>query len=239
MFKVSLLPASYRKYLEGRKKKDLILKVALLILACMLVIYFGFYARTLILKGQLQDVNRQNSVITAEINELQQYKTIYDELVLSQSRLDAIKSKDPSSLKFLTMVQESRPEYIKITALALSDWQKDSICVIEGELSAAQGIGDAVDHLRAYEDLLKNGEGFADVVKEVKVVNDMPIVEEKDDGTSYKFRIFVSLGGVISTDEKGNLITTTTTTTTTTTAPATTASAESTSASAESTSAAE
>ena len=105
MFKVSLLPASYRKLLDGKKKKDIILKIALIVLFCMLVIYFGLFVRTLILKGQIKDINKQNSIITAEINELQQYKVIYDDLILSQNRLETIKSKNPSALKSPTPQQ--------------------------------------------------------------------------------------------------------------------------------------
>ena len=225
MFKVSLLPASYRKYLEGKKKKDLILKVALLILACMLVIYAGLYARTLILNGHLKDINKQNSVVVAEIDDLQQYKTIYDELMISQNRLESIKAKEPSALKFMTLVQENRPEYIEIKAISMSNWQNGAVCVIEGELSAAQKIRDAVEHLRAYEEFLKTNENFSEYVTEVRVANELPAVSSGENGDTYSFRVYVSLGGEIVMDEDGNLVTTTTTTTTTTT-ETTTASAE-------------
>lgn len=234
MFKVSLLPASYRKLLEGKKKKDIILRIALVALVCLLVIYIGLYARTLILKGQIKDINRENSLITAEINELQQYKVIYDDLLLSQNRLNSIKPTNPSALKFMTLIQSNRPEYIKIKAIAMTDWQNNQICVIEGDLSAAQKIRDAVDHLRAYEEFLKTDEAFADIVKEVKVLNNMPTIKNEGGNETYSFRMFVSLGGPIAMDESGNLITTTTTTTTattaTTTAPAETQSTESTTA---------
>lgn len=230
MFKVSLLPASYRKLLDGKKKKDIILKIALIVLFCMLVIYFGLFVRTLILKGQIKDINKQNSIITAEINELQQYKVIYDDLILSQNRLETIKSKNPSALKFLTLIQANRPEYVKIKAVSLSDWQNSAVCVIEGELSAAQKIGDAVDHLRAYQEFVKTNEAFKDIVTEVSVLNELPTITKNGDVETYSFRMFISLGGAIVMDESGNLITTTTTTTTTTTAPAETQTTESTTA---------
>lgn len=230
MFKVSLLPASYRKFLDGKKKKDIILKISIIVLICMLVIYFGFFARTLILKSQLKNVNRQNSLITAEINELQQYKAVYDDLMVSQGRLNAIKTKSPSAIKFLTVIQSTRPEYIKIKAISLSDWQNNPVCVIEGDLSAAQTIRDAVEQLRDYEEFLKTDDAFKDLVTEVKVLNDMPIVNGEGAETKYSFRVFIALGGTIQMDESGNLITTITTATTETTAPAETQSTESTTA---------
>lgn len=227
MFKVSLLPASYRKLLDGKKKKDIILKIAVVGLLCMLVIYFGLYARTLLLESQIKDIGRQNRAITAEIDELQQYKYIYDELVLSQGRLDAIKSKNPSTVKFLTLIQNNRPEYIKINAISLNDWQNNPVCVIEGELSAAQKIGDAVDHLRAYEEFLKTDKAFEGMITEIKVLNDMPIIDSENGEETYSFRIFISLGGSILMDDSGNLITTesTTASTTETTTAATTTTA--------------
>ena len=216
MFKVSLLPASYRKLLDGKKKKDIILKIAVVGLFCMLVIYFGLYVKTLILEGQIKDINRQNAVITAEINEEQQYKAIYDELVLSQERLNAIKPKNPSAVKFLELIQNNRPEYIKIKAISLSDWQSNPICVIEGDLAAAQKIGDAVNHLRAYEEFLKTDKAFEGMITEIKVVNNMPIINDEGTKQTYSFRIYISLGGSILVDDSGNLITTESTTVATT-----------------------
>ena len=111
VFKVSLLPASYRKLLEGKKKKDLILKVAVIVLVCMLIIYSGFAVRLFILKAQLKEVQKSNGIITAEISELEQYKAIYDNLVTSQQRVDQILPKSPSAVKFLSLVQANRPDY--------------------------------------------------------------------------------------------------------------------------------
>lgn len=218
MFKVSLLPASYRKYLEGKKKKDLILKVALIVLVCMLVIYSGFAARLLILQSQLKKVQRANSDVVVEINELQQYKGFYDSLVLAQERVNTVQSRQPGAVKFLSVVQAQRPEYVKINAIGLTDWSGAAICAIEGELPSAQSIGAAITQLDDYADSFKTNEAYGGVVKEIKVINDMPSKEEGTDGTvTYTFKIYVSLSGQINVDESGSLVTTTTTTTTTTT----------------------
>ena len=111
MFKVSLLPASYRKFLDGKKKKDLILKVALIVLICMLIMYSGFAIRLFILKGQLKEIRNNNNVIIANVQELEQYKAIYDELNTSKERVESILPKPLSAVKFMSLIQANRPEY--------------------------------------------------------------------------------------------------------------------------------
>lgn len=225
MFKVSLLPASYRKYLEGKKKKDLMLKIALIVLVCLLVIYSGFAARLLILQSQLKKVQRANSDVVAEINELQQYKGFYDSLVLAQDRVNTVQSRQPSAVKFLSIVQAQRPEYVKINGIALTDWSGAAICAIEGELPSAQSIGAAITQLDNYAESFKTNEAYGGVVKQIKIVNDMPSKDEGADGTvTYTFKLYVSLSGQIDIDATGSLVTTTTTTTTESTTESTTAS---------------
>ena len=64
MLKVSLLPASYKQFLEGKKKKDLILKIALVVLLCMLIIYVGFAVKSFILQAQYKESSRRNCTIS-------------------------------------------------------------------------------------------------------------------------------------------------------------------------------
>lgn len=222
MFKVSLLPASYRKYLADKKKKDIILSVAVVLLLAMLIVYGGFAVRLLMLNGQLKDIKHANSVATEEIAELQQYKDIYDGLVVAQERVNSVMPRKPGAVKFLSLVQSNRPQYVNITSIAVQDWAGEAICIIDGELPVAQDIGAAVAQLNDYAQSFKTNPEYGGEVKEVKVLNDMPTITRENDGTeTYAFRIFVSLSGVINLDQSGVLITTTTTTTTTTTAPST------------------
>ncbi|MGN0569835.1 MAG: hypothetical protein ACI4N4_04945 [Candidatus Fimenecus sp.] len=227
MFKVSLLPASYRKYLEGKKKKELMMKIALIVLLCMLIIYSGFAVRFLVLQSQLKKVERANSNVIAQINELQQYKGFYDSLVLSQDRVNTVQSRQPSAVKFLSIVQAQRPEYVKINSIALTDWSGAAICAIEGELPSAQTIGAAITQLDNYAESFKTNEAYGGVVNQIKVVNDMPSQNEASNGTvTYTFIMYVSLSGQINIDASGSLVTTTTTTTTETTSEESTASDE-------------
>lgn len=226
MFKVNLLPASYKKRLADKRKTEIILSVAVVFLLGMLIIYGGFAVRLFMLQGQLKNINKSNAVISNEIEELQQYKVIYDGLVSAQKKVDSVMPKSPSAVKFLSLVQGNRPEYVNINSISIQDWQKDAICVIDGDLIIAQNLREALSELNEYADSFKTNPVYGNVVKEVKIVNDMPIVTKTDDGAErYSFRIYVSLSGVINLTDSGDLVTTSTTappSTTATTAPATT-----------------
>lgn len=214
MFKVSLLPNSYKKFLEGKKKKDLVQKIAVLILLCLLIIYAGFGIKSVILKSQYKKISAKNNAISQQVSELQQYKTIYDSLALAKQRVDTIKPTSPTALKFYTLVKNNRPEYIKIQGIALTNWANEAICTIEGELPAAFSLANAIEQLESYSKSFTENEAYGGVVKAVRVVNDgLPEMEREGLNIKYKFRIFVSLSGTINIDETGALVTTTESTT--------------------------
>ncbi len=230
MFKVSLLPDSYRKQLISRKNKDVILSIAVIVLVCMLIVYAGIAVRLLILKNQNKKVNAYNNEINKRIEELSPYVEDYNALAIAQAKVALIKQVDITALEFITEVQSITPDYIKITAVAAPEWQDKQICVIEGDLSAANSLRSANSMLLAYAEILKNDALFGKEIKDFKIVNDMPIVNQEGEGEpTYSFRIIISLNGGIAIDtETGNLVTTVTETTSETTTESTTAAVETT-----------
>ncbi len=217
MFKVSLLPASYRKSLISKKRKDLIEKVAVIVLFCLLIVYAGIAARYMILNAQIKKVAKQNAILEAQIEELQQYKVTYDELQAAQARVDAIKARDVSAMEFISMVQAARPENIQITAISTQNWQNTAVCVITGELPSALTLRSAVNELNAYAKTFKEMDVYQGCVKQVEIANNgMPVQDQTE---TYTFTIVVSLtDAVIEFDENGILMTTEPTTAEETTA---------------------
>lgn len=211
MFKVSLLPESYRKQLIGKKNRQIILSVSVIVLVCMLVIYAGIAIRLLILQGQEKKVDAYSAKINQRIEELSPYVDDYNALAIAQAKVALIKPVDITALEFISEVQSITPDYIRISTIACPEWQSKQICVIEGDLSSANDLRSANSMLLAYADVLKGDELFGESIKELKIVNDMPIINEGEDGNTYSFRIIVSLSGAISIDESGMLLTTTTT----------------------------
>lgn len=232
MFKVSLLPESYRKQLIGKKNKEIIISVALIVLLCMLIIYAGLAMRLLILKNHGREISKRNAQIMERINELSPYVEDYNALAIAEANFENIKPVDITALEMVNVIQKITPDYIQITALYAPEWQRNQVCVIEGNLSAANTLGSAVTMLEEYRKIIAENPEIKDAIREIKVVNDEPLVEvDSATGTrSYSFRIIVSLSGIINIDQQtGTLMTTTKPETTESTTESTTAAEEPTS----------
>ncbi|MCR4595124.1 MAG: hypothetical protein K5761_08730 [Clostridiales bacterium] len=219
MFKVSLLPASYRKKLLSKKRRNLIEKVAVIVLFCLLIVYAGIAARYIILSAQLKKVQNKNMEVEAQILELQKYKTIYDELEAAKKKVEDVKARDMSALEFVSVVQATRPKYIRINAISTQDWQNTAICVISGDLPSADNLRTAVNELDKYAKTFTELEEYKGVVKQVRVThNNMPVKDEETG--AYSFTIVISLTDTeLQFDENWVLLTTETTTVEETTAP--------------------
>lgn len=227
MFKVSLLPESYRKQLIGKKNKEIIISVAVIVLLCMLIIYAGLTIRLLILKSNAKEISKKNAQIMEKINEMSPYVEDYNALAIAEANFANIKPVDITALEMVNIIQNITPDYIQITALYAPEWQKNQVCVIEGNLSSANTLGSAVTMLENYRTIIEENAELKDAIREIKIVNDEPLVEvDSTTGTrSYSFRMIVSLSGIINIDQQtGNLVTTTKPTTTESTTQSTTAS---------------
>lgn len=218
MFKVSLLPESYRKQLIGKKNKDMVIYVALVVLVCMLIVYAGFAVKLLILKGQLKDVNKQNNNIQAKINELSPYVNNYNDLAIAEANIENIKPADITALEMVNIIQNITPDYIQLTALYAPNWQRSQVIVIEGDFAAANTLGTSSKMLNSYTAILRESSELKDKIVDLKVTGDAPL-NSQDSSTGevkYSFRIIISLKGAITVDPQTGTLTTTTTATTTT-----------------------
>lgn len=226
MFKVSLLPESYRKQLISKKNKDIILYVAFIVLLCMLIVYAGIAIRLLVLKGQKSDVDKKNTQIMAKIDELSPYVEDYNALAIAEANFENIKPVDITALEMVNTIQKITPDYIQMTAFYAPEWQKNQVCIIEGNLSSANNLSEAASQLEEYKKIVSESEALKDAIREIKVVNDEPLVEvdSTTGARSYSFRMIVSLSGIINIDQQtGTLVTTTKPTTTEFTTQSTTA----------------
>lgn len=229
MFKVSLLPESYRKQLISKKNKEIILYVAVIVLLCMLIVYAGISIRLLVLKGQKSDVDKKNAQIMAKIDELSPYVEDYNALAIAEANFENIKPVDITALEMVNTIQKITPDYIQMTAFYAPEWQKNQVCIIEGNLSSANNLSEAVSQLEEYKKIVSENEALKDAIREIKVVNDEPLVEvdSTTGARSYSFRMIVSLSGIINIDQQtGTLVTTTKPTTTESTTESTTETTE-------------
>lgn len=233
MFKVSLLPDSYRRRLESRKKIDLISKIALVILVCLFIVYGGVAVKGQILKSKLKTIQRKNSAIESEFPALQEYQNIYNELSEVRKMIESITPQDPDAVEFFTMISNQTPDYVQITQINLENWFKEGICTLTCTVQDNQDYKD-------YVDLFKTEE-MQKIVKTVETTSYTRTSGE--DGKSVTFTLVLSMSNGVNvtagapvyetvTDKKGEAVTNSSgevqTTQVTTTAAATTTETETT-----------
>ena len=151
MFKVSLLPDSYRRRLESRKKIDLISKIALVILVCLFIVYGGVAVKGQILKSKLKTIQRKNSAIESEFPALQEYQNIYNELGEVRKMIESITPQDPDAVEFFTTISNQTPDYVQITQINLENWFKEGICTLTCTVQDNQDYKDYVDLFKTEE----------------------------------------------------------------------------------------
>ena len=208
MFKVSLLPDSYRRRLESRKKIDLISKVALVILVCLFIVYGGVAVKGQILKSKLKTIQNKNTAIESEFPALQEYQNIYNELGTVRKMIESITPQDPEAVEFFTTILNQTPDYVQITQIDLENWFKQGICTLTCTVQDYQDYRD-------YVELFKTEE----MQKFVKTVETTSITRTSgDDGKSVTFTLVLSMSNAVEvstgapvyetvTDKKGEAVT--------------------------------
>lgn len=194
MFKVSLLPESYRKYRQGKATKDIVAKVALLILICLFIVYAGFVVKNILVKRQLAKVNKANSELVAQFPALEQYQTIYDNMKSNENIYTSIKTKGISSTEFLSKVINEMPSYVHIKSITLGDWFTAGVCNIQCVCSS-------------YEDVFDCRDSFAEKDYVSSAVTNEIVKKYNTDGTeTVTFGLALATQGTLSSDGKAEVV---------------------------------
>ena len=130
MLKVSLLPASYRKRLAEQQKKNLLAKVALIVLLCLAIVLGGVFAKEQILNSKLKSLEQQNKQLQQQFPALQQYQTIFNDLQAAKQMVESVSPQDPEAVEFLTMIAIQTPDYIQISEINLENWFTAGVCTL-------------------------------------------------------------------------------------------------------------
>ena len=199
MFKVSLLPESYRKYRQGKAAKDIVSKVALLILICLFVIYAGFVVKDLLVKRQLRKVNKANSELVAQFPALEQYQEIYDTMKKNEGIYQTIRPKGMSSMEFVTKVVNDMPSYVNINSITLGEWFTAGVCEVECVCSSFEDVFDCKD-LFAEQDYISSA-----------VTNEITKVYNADGTETVTFKLALANVGTLTSDGKAEVVSESTT----------------------------
>lgn len=130
MLKVSLLPASYRKRLEEQQKKNMLAKVALIVLLCLAIVLGGVLIKEQILNSKLKKLEQQNNQLQQQFPALQRYQTIFNDLQAAKQMVESVSPQDPEAVEFLTLVANQTPDYIQISEINLENWFTAGVCTL-------------------------------------------------------------------------------------------------------------
>ncbi|MBE6828121.1 MAG: hypothetical protein E7514_05855 [Ruminococcaceae bacterium] len=208
MFRVSLLPDSYRRHLQSRQKIDIVSKIALVILVCLFIVYGGVAIKSGILKTKLKKINTKNAAIEARFPELEEYRNIYNELLASKKVVDSITPHDTEAVQFLTIIANETPDYVQINEIDLTDW------FVSGTLTLDCTVQNYED-MKSYQSLFETDE-MKETIKMVERTSVEKTITQ--DGSSVRFTLVLSLSNaievptsaaqyVVVTDDKGNEVT--------------------------------
>ncbi|MBE6835549.1 MAG: hypothetical protein E7515_04780 [Ruminococcaceae bacterium] len=194
MFKVSLLPESYRKFRQGKAAKDIVSKVALLILVCLFIVYAGFMIKDLLVKRQLSKVNAANNELVAQFPALEQYQAIYDNMKKNENIYQQIKPKGISSTEFVSKIINDMPSYVHVKSITLGDWFLAGVCDVECVASSFEDVFDCKD-------------SFAEKDYVSSVVTNEIVKQYNADGTeTVTFKLSLATQGILTSDGKAEVV---------------------------------
>ena len=130
VLKVSLLPAAYRKRLEEKKKKDLLARVALVVLLCLAIVNAGIFAQGQIMNAKLKKLERQNAELKQQFPALQQYQTIFNDLQSAKRMVESVSPQNPEAVEFLSLIANNTPDYIQVKEINLENWFTAGVCTL-------------------------------------------------------------------------------------------------------------
>lgn len=163
MFKVSLLPDSYRRHLQSRDKVDIVSRFAAVILICLFIIYGGFAIKNAVLESKLKKLERENARLESEFPALQEYQGIYDGLISSRQMISSILPSDGESIDFFTTIANKTPDYVQINEIDIEDWFASGVCTLNCTVQDYQDMKD-------YENFFKSEE-MQEIIKGVELAN--------------------------------------------------------------------
>lgn len=189
MFKVSLLPDSYRRRLQSRDKIDIVSKFALVILVCLFIIYGGIAIKNAVLGSKLKKLERENARLESEFPDLQEYQVIYDDLVSARQMVSSITPRDGEAIDFFTLVANKTPDYVQVNEIDIEDWFTAGVCTLTCKVQDYQDM-------KQFEALFKT-EDMQEIIKQVELTNIQRQGNSSND-KSVQFSLVLSTGNAIA-----------------------------------------
>ena len=211
MFKVSLLPDSYRRRLQSRQKIEIISEIALVILVCLFIVYAGVSIKNQVLQSKLSKLRANNAELEAKFPELQEYQNIYNDLQAARNIVTSITPKDMDAVEFFTKVSEitNKTPFVQMKEVDIENWFTDGVCNLT---CVCQDYSDMKDYKALFET-----EEMKEVVKLVEVTSiERKLMEDGSRSVQFVLTLSINSGANVEvqdpvyvqvTDENGETVT--------------------------------
>lgn len=188
MFRVSLLPPQYRKQLEGKKKRRIVVRMFIILLICLAVVASGIWASNLILNKKLDKIEAKDRLLSEQTPALQKFQNLYNHLEQYENLIKSISPGDPDAVKFLTMLSKMKPDFVQIETIEMANWQTNGTCTLK---CIVQNYEDVESFKKTFQtDELKK------IIPSVQITDIARNVNAKDNTATVSFTATLSVTGI-------------------------------------------
>jgi type II secretory pathway pseudopilin PulG len=155
MYEISLLPVKYKQELtEGRKKNDLIISFVftIIILSIICILAFSVSAVT---KNDLAQIKNENSALQSEINNLNSYSGLQEQVSNINGNLQTLTKNAPSFPHILSEITQSVSDSLQLTKITFTLSAETQIytCKITGNAAYYDDVSKWINILNGIEDI--------------------------------------------------------------------------------------
>lgn len=155
-YKVSLLPESHKKQINGKKKAERIKVWALIALVILFALFVLVFVSKLVSDKKLSDAKALDNSYAQKVDALAKYRDINAELQNKVKLIDDIKVKEPALYTFIVKLGNIEHTGVSIAEIQCDDWKYSRQCTVAGSTASRE------EYL-AYEAALKELPGVQSV----------------------------------------------------------------------------
>ena len=153
-YKVSLLPESYKKQLNGKKKAEQIKSAALFVLVILFVLFILVFVSKLISEKKLDEAKRLDNEYQQKVEALAKYRDINAELQAKVKLIDDIKVKEPMLYNFVVDLGNIEHPGVSVKEIVCDDWKFTRQCVVSGSVDTREEFLAYVEQVKALNGVL-------------------------------------------------------------------------------------
>jgi Tfp pilus assembly protein PilN len=191
MKNISLLPVEIKQYHRSSKKRNVLIIIALVILALFIMAYLGLSMAAVLPQQQLKAIRQERAEIQSKIAGMQQYEEILNNAKGVEAIISEAMSNNPDWSTFLKTIYNEMPQDVWITGFT-TEYENNA-----GSLKIT-GKAESNNSVSRWLSKLESTEGIADVK-----CNFTSTEETEDNAVSYEISAAILPGSTYQLPDVG------------------------------------